>query len=125
MGDTPDYPRLKSQVREWLLGILADSPEGLTLRQVRERLWPMVPAETRDSWEILLVGDEISRTLNNLKSEGLLDHERGRWRARRPPKDLGPPPTPMGWIQSGRQEALFEERAEGGNDDVSPGVGRP
>jgi hypothetical protein len=125
MGETSDSPRLKSQVREWLLEILADKPEGLTLRQVRERLWPMVPAATRDSWEILLVGDEISRTLNNLKSEGLLDHERGRWRARRPPKESGPPPTPMGWIQSGRQEALFEERAEAGNVDVSPGVGRP
>jgi hypothetical protein len=125
MSETPDYPRLKSQVREWLLGILADSPEGLTLAQVRERLWPMVPAEVRGSQEVLLVGDEISRTLNKLKSERLLDHERGRWHARRPPKDLGPPPTLMGWIQSGRQEALFEERAEGGNDDVSPGVGRP
>jgi hypothetical protein len=110
MGETPDYPKLKSQVREWLLGILADSSERLTLRQVRERLWSMVPAEIRDSWEILLVGDEISRTLNNLKSERLVDHERGRWRARQPPKDLGPPPTLMGWIQSGRQEALFEER---------------
>jgi hypothetical protein len=124
MGENPDYPDLKSQVREWLLGILADSPEGLTLAQVRERLWPMVPAEFRESPEVLLVGDEISRTLNNLKSERLLDHERGRWRARRPPKDLGPPPTPMGWIQSGRQEVLFEEWAEGGNDDVSQGAGR-
>jgi hypothetical protein len=124
MGETPDYPRLKSQVREWLLGILADSSEGLTLRQVRERLWPMVPAEIRDSWEILLVGDEISRTLNDLKNERLVNHEQGRWRARRPPKDLGPPPTPMGWIQSGRQEALFEKQAEGGNNDVSQ-VGRP
>jgi hypothetical protein len=108
-----DYPRLKAQVREWLLEILTCSPEGLTLRQVRERLWPMVPADIRDSWEILLVGDEISRTLNSLKSERLVDHELGRWRGRRPPKDLGPPPRLMGWIQSGRQEALFEEQVEG------------
>jgi hypothetical protein len=85
----------------------------------------MVPAEVRESWRILLVGDEISRTLNNLKNEGLLDHERERWRTRRPPKDLGPPPTPMGWTQSGHQEALFKEEAEGGNDDVGQGVGRP
>jgi hypothetical protein len=124
MGETPDCPDLKPQVREWLLGILADSPEGLTLAQMRKRLWPMVPPEFRESPEILRVGDEISRTLNKLKSERLLDHERGRWRARRPPKDLGPPPTPLGWIQSGRQEALFQERAEGGNDDISQ-VGRP
>jgi hypothetical protein len=40
MGETLDYPKLKSQVREWLLGILADSPKGLTLRQVRQCLWP-------------------------------------------------------------------------------------
>jgi hypothetical protein len=114
MGDTPDFPDLKSLVRGWLLEILADSPEGLTLPQVRERLWPMVPADVRESRKILLVGDEISRTLNKLKSEGLLDHERGWWRARRPPKDLGPPPTLMGWIQSGHQEPLFEERTERG-----------
>jgi hypothetical protein len=113
MSEPPDYPRLKSQVREWLLEILADPPEGLTLRQLRERLWPMVPAESRDSWEILLLGDEISRVLNKLKSERLVDHEQGRWRVRRPRKDLGPPPRLMGWIQSGHQEALFEEQAEG------------
>ena len=125
MGETPDYPGLKSQVREWLLGILADSPEGLTVGQVRQRLWPMVPAEVRGSWKILLVGDEISRALNNLKSEGLLHHERERWRTRRPPEDLGPPPSPMGWGQSGSQEALCKERAEGGTDDVGQDGGRP
>jgi hypothetical protein len=118
MADAPDYPGLKFQIREWLLGILTDSPEGLTLGEVRQRLWPLVPAEIRESWKILLVGDEISRTLNNLKREGLLDHERERWRTRRPPKDLGSPPTLKGWIQSGHQEALFKERAESGNDDV-------
>jgi hypothetical protein len=113
MADAPDYPGLKFQVREWLLGILTDSLEGLTLGEVRQRLWPLVPAEIRDSWEILLVGDEISRTLNSLKNERLVDHELGRWRGRRPPKDLGPPPRLMGWIQGGRQEALFEELVEG------------
>jgi transposase len=36
---------------------------GLTLGEVRRRLWPLVPTEVRESWKILLVGDEISRTL--------------------------------------------------------------
>jgi transposase len=36
---------------------------GLTLGEVRRRLWPLVPKEVRESWKILLVGDEISRTL--------------------------------------------------------------
>jgi hypothetical protein len=114
MDDTTDYSELKPLVRDWLRGILADSPEGLTLQEVRQRLWETVPAKIRESSGILVVGDEISRTLSNLKIERLVDHELGRWRARRPPKDLGPPPSPMGWIQGGHQEALFEDRTEGG-----------
>jgi hypothetical protein len=103
-----DSKLLSAQTDTWILACLATGPAGMTLREIRERLWPQIPADIRSSWEVLLVGDQVSRSLNQLAHEGLVRHDKYamRWQLVTRDQDMTPPPTRA--VPGGEQDLLFD-----------------
>ncbi|GAB6899065.1 hypothetical protein [Kineosporia succinea] len=88
-----DSKQLSAQTDSWVLACLRTSRAGLTLREVRVRLWDQIPAEIRSSWQVLVVGDQVSRSLHQLTREGVVRHDRFamRWQLVVPDHDLDAP----------------------------------
>jgi hypothetical protein len=103
-----DSKQLSALTDTWILACLATGPAGMTLRQIRERLWEQIPAEVRSSWEILLVGDQVSRSLNQLAREGVVTHDKYamRWQLMTRDREVAAPPTRA--VPDGEQSLLFD-----------------
>ncbi|MBT0773186.1 hypothetical protein KIH74_29855 [Kineosporia sp. J2-2] len=90
-----DHNQLSARTDTWVLACLATNPAGMTLREIRVRLWDELPADVRSSWEVLVIGDQVSRSLHQLAREGVVRHDRYamRWQAVAPEQHLPAPPT--------------------------------
>ncbi len=105
-----DSKQLSAQTDSWILACLAVGtvgPAGLTLREIRQRLWEQIPADIRSSWQVLLVGDQVSRSLNQLTREGVVRHDKYamRWQLITRGEDVAAPPTRT--VPDGEQSELF------------------
>ncbi|GLY16811.1 hypothetical protein LWF15_07780 [Kineosporia rhizophila] len=103
-----DSKQISAQTDTWILACLAAGPAPMTLREIRERLWAQIPAEIRSSWKVLLVGDQVSRSLNQLAREGVVRHDKYamRWELATRDQDMAAPPTRA--VPDGEQDQLFE-----------------
>ncbi len=98
------------QLEEWILLCLASDPSGLRVRELRMRLWERLPADVRATWEVLVIGDQMSKVLNTLARQGVITHTRSnsRWQITR---RSGNPPAPVATdaVPEGEQSELFPE----------------
>ncbi|WP_285597803.1 hypothetical protein [Kineosporia sp. NBRC 101731] len=90
-----DSRQLSAATDTWVLACLATGRGGLTLREIRERLWDHIPADVRSTWQVLVVGDQVSRSLHQLTREGTVRHDRHamRWQLITSQPQLDAPPT--------------------------------
>ncbi|GAB3275081.1 hypothetical protein [Kineosporia babensis] len=103
-----DSKLLSAQTDTWILACLAAGPAGMTLREIRQRLWEQIPTDVRSSWEVLLVGDQVSRSLNQLAREGVVRHDKYamRWELITRDQEMAAPPTRT--VPDGEQRHLFD-----------------
>lgn len=106
-----DLARLKHDLEIWILDVLSHAPtSGVTVQQLRQELWPRIPADVRGSWMILWVGDQVSRCLHRLEATHLAKHDAraARWMVVTSGpllRSLAAPPTHT--VGAGEQDNLF------------------
>lgn len=102
-----DSEARQRQLETWILQCLASDPSGLRVRELRMRLWDLLPVDVRSSWEVLVIGDQVSKSLNALLRQGVVVHHRSnaRWQIVDRSKQLPAPQTQD--VPAGEQGELF------------------
>lgn len=102
-----DSEARQRQLETWILQCLASDPSGLRVRELRMRLWELLPADVRSSWEVLVIGDQVSKSLNALLRQGVVTHHRSnsRWQIISRSGTLPAPVTQP--VPEGEQSELF------------------